>query len=307
MSQQSSYFLIGGTGFLGAAFRAHLNQRQIVTQSILRGEISNANSLYFNEDFLSRLHISPTRNVIVDFAYTSVPNTSFSDPVKDFSENLYNINSHLAFAARLPNTTYVYISSGGTIYGNLLHREPVHENAANTPLSPYGITKLASEKYCLMYKEIYGIEVKIVRPSNIYGPGQKPFRGQGFVATALAKMVQRQRIQLFGDGSIVRDYLYVDDFCDGLLSIVEAGENGGIYNLGSETGYTMNEVLDLMGQVVPKQKMEIEYLDARPFDVQYNVLDCSLLRKINTKYYKTDLERGLFETYKWLKDHMKAL
>ncbi len=301
MYNSTSYFLIGGSGFLGDAFSKYLTQQGITSRNVLRGEISDSKSLHFNEETLEKLHISSVRNIIIDFAYTSVPGTSFSDPIKDFTENLYNINSHLAFAAHIPNATYIYISSGGTVYGNVSEELPIKENADNTPLSPYGITKLASEKYALMYKSIHGIDVKIVRAANIYGPGQKPFRGQGFVATAIAKMILKQPLQIFGDGSVVRDYLYIDDFCNALYSILEKGDNGGVYNVGSGVGHTTNDVLRIVKSVVEgNDEPDIEYLPERPFDVSYNVLDCTKVKKINKNFYKVSLREGILASYDWL-------
>lgn len=306
MHNSTSYFIIGGSGFLGNAFSNYLKQHNIVSRNVLRGEISDSKSLHFNEETVEKLHISNTKNIIIDFAYTSVPGTSFSDPIKDFTENLYNINSHLAFAAHIPNATYIYISSGGTVYGNVDELLPIKENANNVPLSPYGITKLASEKYALMYKSIYGVDVKIVRAANIYGPGQKPFRGQGFVATAIAKMILKQQIQIFGDGSVVRDYLFVDDFCQALYNVLEKGENGGIYNVGSEVGYSTNDVLRMIKSIVGGDKEpDIEHLPQRPFDVTYNVLDCTKLKKLNNNFYKVSLEKGIAASYNWLNEYLK--
>ena len=308
MSHQISYFLIGGSGFLGTAFMKYLHNKGISARDIRRGEISDSKSLHFREETLEHLPVSDTKNIIVDFAYTSVPNTSFTDPVHDFTENLYNINSHLAFASRLPNATYVYISSGGTVYGNVVNKVPIPENAENTPLSPYGITKLASEKYSLMHKAIYGLDVRIVRPSNIYGPGQKPFRGQGFIATAIAKMILHQPIQLFGDGSSIRDYLFVDDLCDALFSVVTKGESGTVYNIGSGTGYSTNKVLDIIHSTLASERYPgTEYLPGRPFDVSFNILNISRIRELNKDYYKIQLEEGIQEAYRWIKDYLQSL
>ena len=307
-NQSVSYFLIGGSGFLGTAFTHYLAQRNVTAHNITRGEISDSRSIHFRLETLEKLPVSDLKNIIVDFAYTSVPNTSFYDPVKDFSENLYNINSHLAFATKLPNATYVYISSGGTVYGNVPDRLPIREVHENTPLSPYGITKLASEKYSLMYKEIYGLDVKIVRPANIYGPGQKPFRGQGFIATAIAKMILNQPIQIFGDGSAIRDYLYVDDLCTALYGIIEKGRNGGVYNIGSETGQSTNYILEIIKQNIELvTEPSIEFLPGRPFDVAYNVLDCTEMKLLDKAFCQVTLEQGIVHSYNWMKSYLQKL
>lgn len=302
MDKISSYFLIGGSGFLGGAFANFLEKKHISYHKILRGDISDAQSFHFKKESLDNLPISSHKNIIIDFAYTSVPNTSFSDPVKDFSENLYNINSHLAFASHLPNAMYVYISSGGTVYGNVNKEEPINEGASNFPLSPYGITKLASEKYAMMYRQIYGLNVKIVRPANVYGPGQKPYRGQGFIATAIAKILKKESIQIFGDGNIIRDYLFVDDFCSAIFSIINEGADGEIYNLGSNVGLTINEILKQI-EKLKLNPIDVDYLLERPFDVKYNVLESKKLRALSWEPITT-MDEGFAKTAKWLKTYI---
>jgi UDP-glucose 4-epimerase len=302
MNIKSSYFLIGGSGFLGGAFADFLAAKNIPYHKILRGDISDAQSFHFNKESLLNLPISNFKNIIIDFAYTSIPGTSFSDPVKDFSENLYNINSHLAFASHLPNAMYIYISSGGTVYGNVNNEKPINEEASNFPLSPYGITKLASEKYALMYRQIYGLDVKIVRPANIYGPGQKPYRGQGFVATAIAKVLKNESIQIFGNGNIIRDYLFVDDFCSAIFNIINEGTEGEIYNLGSSVGLTINQILSQIGKL-QLNPIHIDYLPGRPFDVKYNVLESQKLRELNWEP-TTTIDKGLVTTAKWVEKYI---
>ena len=98
----------------------------------------------------------------------------------------------------------VLVSSGGTVYGNP-STVPVAEDHPTTPISPYGITKLAIEKYAAMYRLTAGLPVVCVRPGNAYGEGQRPFSGQGFIATAMASVIQGKEVVLFGERGTVRD------------------------------------------------------------------------------------------------------
>lgn len=295
--ERPSFILIGAAGFIGSAFSKYLRHNSYQVFDVFRGQISGIESDFH---FIAELlQMEYKHLIVVDFAYTSVPNSSFKEPVRDYSENLYNVIRHLEFVKQLPHATYVYISSGGTVYGNSAENKPLDENHSNIPLSPYGITKLACEKYALMYKEVYDLDVRVVRPSNIYGPGQKPFRGQGIIATAIAKIIQNEPVQLFGDGSQVRDYLYINDFCRVLCDVVEHGKNGGIYNTGSGVGYTLKEIL----QEIETQlgtSVTIEYLPFRPFDVRYNVLDSSKVSAINNWTPSVSLTKGLEQTIRWI-------
>jgi UDP-glucose 4-epimerase len=296
--EQPAFILIGAAGFIGSAFSNYLKQNHYQVFEVFRGQISGIESdFHFIAEILK---VEDKQLVVVDFAYTSVPNSSFNDPVRDYSENLYNVIRHLEFVKQLPRATYIYISSGGTVYGNTNQPLPINETHQNVPLSPYGITKLSCEKYVLMYKEVYGLDVKIVRPSNIYGPGQKPFRGQGVISTAIAKAIKKQPLQLFGDGLQVRDYLYIHDFCRVLSDIIQFGKNGGIYNTGSGVGYTIKEILEQIEDAL-NTSISIEYLPSRPFDVRYNVLDSSLVSSINDWTPLVSLKDGLNLTIGWVK------
>lgn len=295
--RKPTFILIGAGGFIGSAFSNYLKKNSFQVFDVFRGQISGIESdFHFIAEILK---VEYNELIVIDFAYTSVPNSSFKDPVRDYSENLYNVIRHLEFTKQLPHSTYIYISSGGTVYGNTTCNEPINELHPNIPLSPYGITKLACEKYVLMYKEVYGLNVKIVRPSNIYGPGQKPHRGQGFIATAIAKILNNEPLQLFGDGLQVRDYLYIDDFCDVLYDVVTFGENGSIYNTGSTMGYTLIDILNNITHQLGTS-VAVEYLPARPFDVRYNVLDSSVVSSLNNWSPSITLKEGLKATIKWL-------
>ena len=142
----------------------------------------------------------------------------------------------------------------------------------------------------------------IVRPSNVYGPGQLPFRGQGIVSTAMASIMKSKPFTVYGRGENIRDYIYVDDFCNWLIKLAESGENGEIYNAGSGRGYSVLQILEKIDAELDVQNvLQINHLPERPFDVRLNVLDN---RKIvqNTKINPvTKLGEGIRKTWEWLK------
>lgn len=212
---------------------------------------------------------------LVDLAYATQPKTSFDDPLFDLQGNVPAAVALFRQAAAQANLDrLVFVSSGGTVYGPAASW-PIQENAANHPISPYGITKLTIENYALMYYRIQGLPVQIVRPSNAYGPGQMPFSGQGFVATAIGSILKGQPIPVFGGGVSIRDYLYVEDLARGILAVLDAGKIGEIYNLGSGCGHSNLEVLELLGSLAATRGygMQLAHQPARGFDVPANVLD----------------------------------
>lgn len=291
-------------------FFAANNNSRIVSVSRSNSPATNSDIHYnvaeLGWDAIIEALISYKDWIIIDLAYASVPNTSFADPIKDFSDNLYMVNKHLDSIAKLNVKKYIYISSGGTIYGQT-DKPMISESEQNFPLSPYGITKMACERYVHLYNITHGLPTCIVRPSNIYGPGQKPFRGQGFVSTALGLAYKNEPVKVFGDGNHVRDYLYIDDFCDAIDAVIKTGENGAIYNVGSEIGLSINDVIEAINELLHAEGGELkrEYLEARPFDVKNNVLDSKKLREISGWKPTTNFKDGLNTTNQWIKQYLK--
>ncbi len=305
------YIIIGGTGFLGQNIVKYLLQKTNKVIVIGRRAYYKklANEIYYNSisSAAESLKENTDENyVVIDVAYSSVPKTSFDDPVKDFSENLYNIIANLEFAAMLKVSKYIYTSSGGTIYGDS-DKNAITETDANFPLAPYGITKMACERYVNMYHKIHGLNTCIIRPSNVYGPGQMPVRGQGFIATVLGLAYSGKPITLFGDGSYIRDNVYIDDFCEAVNDVVLFGESGEIYNIGDGKGLSLNDTLKIIENVliVDNINLDVQKTEARPFDVKMNVLSNAKLNQLNGWQPKTELANGIQQTAQWIKRYMQ--
>ena len=297
--------LIGGTGFLGSALRKRLAGEAIVVAGRAEDVPVGPNERYFAASDLDRLEREFADRrfaAIVDLAYATVPSTSFEDPVRDFSDNLGSAIRHLELARKLDTDRYVFVSSGGTVYGDS-GAEAASETAANSPRSPYGITKLACEHYAHLYHRLHGVPACIVRPSNIYGPGQVPFRGQGLVATAFGAARSGQPLSIYGDGSQVRDYLFIDDFCAAFAEIMRKGEPGEVYNLGSGNGTSVKALLEAVSEIAGRdgKTLQVDWREARPFDVDRIILDRSKLRQLTGWEPQTRLGDGLQATWAWIK------
>ncbi len=158
----------------------------------------------FSNRSLLRPHIKEV-DEIIDLAYATVPQTSFLDPIFDLQSNLpssIGLLEEVLQVGRLK--TILYVSSGGTVYGQV-SQLPITEETPTSPVSPYGITKLTVERYMLMYHKLHNLPAVIVRPANAYGKGQKPFTGQGFIATAIGATLQRKPVTIFGENGNVSD------------------------------------------------------------------------------------------------------
>ncbi|WBA41969.1 NAD-dependent epimerase/dehydratase family protein [Hymenobacter canadensis] len=239
---------------------------------------------------------------VVDLAYATSPGTSFQDPVNDILVNVPETVRLFEMAASMSHLRkFVWISSGGTVYGRT-PAEPIAETYPTHPLSPYGITKLALEKYAHMYFETRNLPIVCVRPSNAYGEGQRPYGGQGFVATAIASILAGNPLTLFGEHGTIRDYLHVTDMATGIVAALDEGLPGEVYNLGSSQGLTNRQILDLLAPLAAAAGRPMHLLRelARPFDVPANILDCSKLRTATGWEPQVSITAGLARTWDWL-------
>jgi UDP-glucose 4-epimerase len=236
-------------------------------------------------------------DVVFHLVSTSVPSTSNLDPVADIEGNLVTAVQLLDQMTRLDVRRIVFLSSGGTVYGNP-GTSPVIETDPLRPICSYGVVKVAIENYLFMYQDLHGIEPVILRPSNPIGPRQGHLGVQGVVPTFLRRLLDGDPIQVWGDGTVVRDYLDVTD----LASLcVQAGKSAavGVFNAGSGIGTSVNEVLSLI-ESVSGRKADVQYQAARSFDVQRIVLDSGLARRTFGWSTTIALDESVRRLWDWL-------
>lgn len=273
--------VIGGGGFIGGYLVQSLVESGrdvlVLGRRTERPYALNAHAAYHSCDYSDRAKVRQYLidcDEIVDLAYSTVPQTSFDDPMFDLQSNLAPSVALLEEVIKLSHLRRLVItSSGGTVYGPAT-RLPIIEEDRTAPISPYGITKLTIERYALMFHQLAGLSVTIVRPANAYGPGQKPFTGQGFIATAMGRILKRESVTIFGENGTIRDYVHVRDIASGLLCALEHGRAGEIYNLGSGVGRSNRDVLKAIEPLAESDGLciKIECAQPRGFDVPANVL-----------------------------------
>jgi len=243
-------------------------------------------------------------DAIVDLAYATTPKTSFDDPVYDVISNLPASVSLQRAASEHQVGMYLLVSSGGTVYGRPA-RLPIDESHANNPISPYGISKLVTEKYVAFFHQMKKLPAIIARPGNAYGAGQFGANPQGFIGVAMYAILNKLPIEIYGERGTIRDYIYVNDLAEGLIAILQQGVIGETYNLGSGVGNDNVVVLDLLRQIIGvEHKVNVIYHSLRPFDVSANVLDSRRVFRDTGWYSKTDLKHGIQETWEQvMKNH----
>lgn len=300
--------IVGGGGFIGShlvKLLAERGSRNIIVAGrqpcprfpipgdarYVQGDINNAGILCGLLDQCDE---------VIDLAYATVPKTSFDDPVLDVLSNLPPSVALLREAARSRLRRFILVSSGGTVYGNAKHL-PIDECHPTNPISPYGITKLALEKYAQMYCCLEGLPAIIVRPGNAYGIHQLGNLSQGFVGASIHATLQGKEVKLFGQRGTTRDYVFVTDLAEGIYAALEHGIVGETYNIGTGIGLNNRDVLDVLDSVAHPfgYSVKTKILPERAFDVSANVLSSDRLTSVSGWHPRTTFEEGIRLTWQW--------
>jgi UDP-glucose 4-epimerase len=206
-----------------------------------------------------------------------LPADSNRDPIGDVRASLPPLLTMLEALRRRPHVGIMFLSSGGTVYGNPAIL-PVPESHPTSPLSSHGVTKVAAEHYLSLYQDVYGVPALILRCGNVYGEGQPGDRSQGVIATAFNSIRTGGTLPVF-DGSSERDYLYVGDLVDVVRGLLGRSDAPRVINVGSGRGATVAEVLSIV-ELVAGVRLQLDQRTARPGDVTRIVLDTSLLQSL---------------------------
>lgn len=308
LASKSNCLLIGGGGYIGSFLVPMLlaSERRV---TVLGRRPSPSYRLPAGADYVqgsfsdARLlgNLLDKHHEVIHLAYASVPNTSFDNPLADLLENLPpTVQLFSEIAAR--RGRLVLVSSGGTVYGEAITL-PISEDHPTRPISPYGVTKLTLERYAHLYAATHGLQVICIRPANAYGEGQRPFMGQGFIATAIASALQGKAITIYGEHGTIRDYIHVADLASGIALALESAQCGETYNLGSGIGRSNTDVLEAIASLLKQFgcQVKVEHKPPRPFDVRENVLDSTALERQTGWLSRITFEDGLSRTCEWLK------
>ncbi|MFZ4619761.1 MAG: GDP-mannose 4,6-dehydratase [Bacteroidota bacterium] len=237
--------------------------------------------------------------VMVHFAAQMDVRKSVADPKFDASVNVLGFLNLMELGRKHGLKKVVFSSTGGAIYGEQDYF-PADEQHPMRPLSPYGITKLVTEKYLFFYKEIYGIDHVILRFANIYGPRQNPHGDAGVVAIFSQKMIKGEQPIINGDGKQTRDYVFVGDVVQGVL--LGLNYNGSdIFNIGTGIETDVNQLFSHI-KTLTGSSCEEKHIPAKAGEQMRSVITS---KKISEKLgWKptVSLEEGLKRTVEFFKN-----
>jgi len=197
----------------------------------------------------------------------------------------------------------VFISSGGTVYGEPKYL-PVDEMHPTNPLVSYGIVKLAIEKYLLLYERMHGLTTTILRVANAYGERQRVETAQGAVSVFLHRALRGQAIEIWGDGSATRDFVYVRDVAEAFAKALVYDGREKVLNISSGTGISLNQLVHMLEEVLGR-RIETRYLPGRPFDVPVNVLSNALAARELCWAPRVALAEGVRLTAAWIQEALR--
>lgn len=239
----------GGAGFIASNVSdALINEGHnvVIIDDLSGGKMENVNpkAKFYKMDIqdaqVENIFRDEKIEVMVHHAAQMDVRKSVADPKFDASVNVLGFLNLMEFGRKYGLKKVIFASTGGAIYGEQDYF-PADENHPNRPLSPYGITKLVTEKYLFFYKEVYGIEHVILRYANIYGPRQSPHGEAGVVAIFTSKMLNGEQPVINGDGKQTRDYVFVGDVVNAnLLALQYSGSN--IFNIGTGIETDVNQL-----------------------------------------------------------------
>ncbi len=304
--------IIGAAGFIGTNLTLNLGKSKDNSLTLVDTEdyyfdhiratgLSNvryvADPLTYESDFDRMVKGA---DVVYHLFSTSNPTNSNQKIADELQGNVVFSSNLFEACGRQKVKKVVFISSGGTIYGKNAMC-PCREDSATDPITSYGLQKLTIEKLLYLCHYIYGFDYKIIRLSNPFGPYQRPNGLLGVVTTFIYKALKRERLSVYGDGSVVRDFIFIDDVIRGIQQIVNGNSDYHVFNLGSGYGVSVQQVIEAISRVL-KTELDVEYTPARNVDVPINYLDICRYEKEFGPLNPLPLEAGIKITARYLRN-----
>jgi UDP-glucose 4-epimerase len=299
--------VLGGAGFIGShlcqALAGQGNHVRVFDRS--NADLKNLKAMtgsweFLGGDFMNESDVQEAvadADLVYHLISTTVPATSNENPIYDAESNLLPTLRLLESLRHTKTKKVIFLSSGGTVYG-IPQELPLSEDHPTKPTVAYGVVKLTIERYLALYQRLHGLEFSVIRLANPYGPRQDAQGALGAASVFLWRAFENKPIEIWGDGSVVRDYVYVDDAVRGILA-AGALSGSGIYNIGSGEGISLKELVAGIQEVIGRE-VDVQYTPGRRFDVPKNVLNIQLAKDELNWMPQVGLHEGLRRTLAWI-------
>lgn len=303
---------IGGAGFIGSSLVKYFAKESPDRLFVIEPKFANVSRLdgininiyrcsLSDIDAVKNILVLNKIDVVVHLVSTLIPGSGYDDFNNEFKNIIFPSIRLMEICATM-QIKFVYFSSGGTVYGNRSTMQPFVETDEMAPISYYGWSKQMMENGILFKARTQGLRYLIVRPSNPYGHGQNLHGKQGLVAVAIGKLLDGKPVEVWGDGSAIRDYIYIDDLAEVFFQLIDRDVCNETVNIGCGRGYSVNDVLAFL-KIISKEDFKIAYRNARPVDVSNMVLDIAKMRRL-TNVELTPMLEGMSKFYEETKNGM---
>lgn len=305
--------LLGGTGFLGTNLTIKLAEdltNEIYVVGKDKTEFQDIAGFAFKNVFFIELELTADTDynellkgadVVYHLLSSTVPTTSNQHIPEELKCNVLLSANLFEACVQQGVKKVVFLSSGGTVYGKEA-KCPIKEETPTNPITSYGLQKVTIEKLLYLYSYMYNLDYRIIRLANPYGPYQKVNGVLGAVTTFTYKALRGEVINVYGDGSVVRDFIYIDDAIRGILQIVNGESSHRTYNLGCGYGTSIKSVLETIENVLGLQ-LNINYTEARSVDVPVNYLNIQRYEDAYDKLNPVSLENGIQMTANFMRQY----
>lgn len=294
--------VLGGNGFIGKNLCTYISSmgHDVISFDTDYGFRESTKITYVKGDFFQDDDLIPyLKDVDVVFHAISTinPGNSNNKYMQGYTHDFLQ-SVKLCDLSKQYHFKIIYLSSGGTVYGFQTHM-PIDEETLAIPINHYGNLKLCIENTFRTFNKQFNTNVIIARIANPYGPGQDYSKGVGFIDAALKRAIHNQTIEIWGDGTVIRDYIYIDDVCHMLASLIYYEGKESVFNISSNSGVSQNEIIKIIHKMVPD--ISVKYLPARSVDVPAIILNNTKILSV-CKEQCIEIEEGITKYYKYLQN-----
>lgn len=304
VAKKPSCVVLGGGGFIGTNLCRRLaasghRVRAFGRRCLFPDDLQGVE--WCQGDFTDRGAVAAaieSFDIVFHLIHATMPQAANLDMAADLQNNVVPSIALLDLCRELAVKRVVFVSSGGTIYG-CPPQIPTPETAPTLPICAYGISKLAIEKYLALYEHLHGLDYRVLRIANPFGPFQIALKNQGVVAALISRGLSGEQMEIWGDGSVVRDFVFVDDVVDALEKAA-VGDQGSerIFNIGSGQGRSLREVIAAIERLL-ETGLRIQWKPRRSIDVPVSVVAIDRARESLDWAPRTSFEAGLQRTIEW--------
>jgi len=311
VTEKPSCLVLGGGGFIGtnlcrrlvaSGHRVRAFGRRCLFSADLEGVEWYQGD--FNDEASVRAAIE-SFEVVFHLVHATMPQAADLDMVADVQKNVVPSIVLLDLCRKHGVKRVVFVSSGGTIYGSA-RQIPTPEIAPTEPICAYGISKLAIEKYLALFAGFHGFDFRVLRITNSFGPFQLALKNQGVIAALISRGMSGEPMEIWGDGSVVRDFIFIDDVLDALEAAAVDQSSERIFNIGSGQGRSLRDVIAAVGRLL-RMRVRIEWKPNRPLDVPVSVVAIDRAKDCLAWAPKTSFETGLGRTIEWAGQRRSAV